>query len=249
MLLHTTIEQLVRNNYVYAMALRHLGIRFFEHPHTTVAELCRRYAWNEQHISSFFADYHRLFRNLSLKETQSCSIEFLLDFLRHAHRLFVRERLPFMAELIEALPVSPAHKDLIEDLKVLFPLFSEEFILHIHEEEDHFFHYIELLTQAKKEKKPSAGLIFKMQETHIGSFALDHETHDDEMRGIRRLTHNYHIPADAPTNLVVVLSALSDFDKELHLHAQIENEILFPKALRLEQEIRRSFMVHLFPPN
>lgn len=249
MLLHTTIEQLVRSNYVYAMALRHLGIRFFEHPHDTVAELCRRHAWNERHISSFFSHYHQLFRNLSVQEAKSCSIDFLLDYLRHSHRLFIRERLPFMAELIEMLPLLPAHKDLIEDLKMLFPLFAEEFILHIHEEEDHFFHYIDLLVQAQKQSTIPSNLIFKMQQTHVGSFALEHDTHDDEMRGIRRLTQNYHIPADAPTNLMVVLSALADFDRELHLHACLENEVLFPKALRLEQEVRQRCLPDMFSSN
>jgi regulator of cell morphogenesis and NO signaling len=249
MLLHTTIEQLVRSNYVYAMALRHLGIRFFEHPHTTVAELCQRHSWNEQHISSFFLAYHKLFPKLPIQEAKSCSIEFLLDYLRHAHRLFIRERLPFMAELIEALPVLPSYKDLIEDLKVLFPLFTEEFVLHIHEEEDHFFYYIDLLLQARASSALSPELVLKMQQTHVGSFAIDHDTHDDEMRGIRRLTHNYHIPDKAPTDLVVVLSALADFDRELHLHARLENEVLFPKALRLEQEIKRRYLPLIFSSN
>ena len=40
---------------------------------------------------------------------------------------------------------------------------------------------------------------------------------------------------------MVVYAELQSFERELKTHAKIENEILFPKALMLEKQVRKFF--------
>jgi regulator of cell morphogenesis and NO signaling len=65
--------------------------------------------------------------------------------------------------------------------------------------------------------------------------------HDDEMEGIRKITKDYHLTADAPLHVKVIYSELIQFEKTLKVHARIENEILFPKAMALENEVKKKF--------
>ncbi|HLZ17517.1 MAG TPA: hypothetical protein VKQ08_10780, partial [Cyclobacteriaceae bacterium] len=65
--------------------------------------------------------------------------------------------------------------------------------------------------------------------------------HDDEMAGIRKMTKDYFLTPDAPLHVKVIYSELVQFEKNLQEHARIENEILFPKAMLLETEVKRSF--------
>ena len=70
---------------------------------------------------------------------------------------------------------------------------------------------------------------------------MEHEAHDDEMQGIRRITKDYYITPDAPLHVKVIYSELISFEKVLQEHARVENEILFPKAMALENGVKKKF--------
>jgi len=70
---------------------------------------------------------------------------------------------------------------------------------------------------------------------------MEHEAHDDEMQGIRRITKDYHLAPDAPLHVKVIYSELMSFEKVLQEHARVENEILFPKAMALESQVKKKF--------
>ncbi len=57
------------------------------------------------------------------------------------------------------------------------------------------------------------------------------------MSGIRGLTKNYSIKNIENLHLKVIFQELKDFDKELEKHSDIENKILFPRALELQDKI------------
>jgi len=83
---------------------------------------------------------------------------------------------------------------------------------------------------------------YKMERNSLQRFAIEHEAHDDEMEGIRKITHDYYLSADAPLHIKVIYTELMQFEKNLQTHARIENEILFPKALALENSVKKSFL-------
>lgn len=59
------------------------------------------------------------------------------------------------------------------------------------------------------------------------------------MEGIRRITKDYLLTNDAPLHVKVIYSELTQFEKALQTHARIENEILFPKAMALENQLKK----------
>ena len=77
-----------------------------------------------------------------------------------------------------------------------------------------------------------------MEKYSIEAFEAHHREEDDEMIGIRELTDNYHVDRNTGTYTKVLFSELENFEKELHIHARIENEILFPKALKMEEDVK-----------
>ncbi len=229
------IGELVDENYVYAYALYYLGIRFYEYPEDTLEQVCRQRGLNMSQV------VHRLqsavlpdkSSNLALEELP---VDLIIEYLKHMHHVFVRHKLPYIARLIETLegPETP----LADDLRMVFPLFVEDFILHIHEEEDTLFRYIALLHKASHHKVSPGRLYFQMEKHSVQRYAVEHDIHDDEMRGIREITGGYHWGPVASQRLKVIFLELQAFEQELQMHASIENEILFPKALRLENEVK-----------
>lgn len=65
----------------------------------------------------------------------------------------------------------------------------------------------------------------------------EHETVGEIFKTIAELTHNYNPPEWACNTYRVLLAKLKEFEDDLHLHIHLENNILFPKATRLEARL------------
>jgi regulator of cell morphogenesis and NO signaling len=150
-----------------------------------------------------------------------------------------------MARLIEDLneDLIP-NAGLVRDLKVLFPLFVEDFIHHIHDEEDTLFKYVLTLQRASLGDYQWGGLYYQMKKYQMSFFALDHHSHDDEMRGIREFTRDYELGENPSLHLQVLFSELEALEEDLKIHAQIEDELLMPKGLRLESLVKEMIKQH-----
>jgi regulator of cell morphogenesis and NO signaling len=55
---------------------------------------------------------------------------------------------------------------------------------------------------------------------------------------LRKLTSDYTPPADACISYQTLCQALEAFEKDLHQHIHLENNILFPRAVEMEQQLR-----------
>jgi regulator of cell morphogenesis and NO signaling len=64
---------------------------------------------------------------------------------------------------------------------------------------------------------------------------MEHDTAGDLLRKLREVTSDYQVPADACISYRTLYEALENFEKDLHQHIHLENNLLFPKAV--EQEI------------
>ena len=67
----------------------------------------------------------------------------------------------------------------------------------------------------------------------ISVMEQEHDHAGSAMAEIRQLTNNYNLPDDACTTYKLSFAALQAFELDLHQHVHLENNILFPKALRL----------------
>ncbi len=231
------INELVSENYVYASVLHYFGIQFYNYAEDTLAQVCKAKNLNVDKVVSSLEAVHHPPQDLPLNEYP---VDLIIEYLRHAHYIFINEKLPYVASLIENLdPEKIGHAHTIRDLQLLFPLFTDDFIHHIHEEEDTFFRYVMLLQRAAVGKANLAQLYYEMEKKQIHLLAVEHDTHDDEMEGIRDITNNYHLNPDAHLHLRVLFLELQALEKDLQVHAGVENQILFPKALQLEQQVKQ----------
>jgi regulator of cell morphogenesis and NO signaling len=233
------IYDIVENNYTHASVLYHFGIHFYDVADKTLEEVCRQRGLN---IHLVVNKLEGLYKNKPANKNISFvqyPVNMVIEYLKHTHHLFIRYKLPYMLRLIEQLNINKfADKQLAQDLQLVFPLFVHDFIRHIHEEEDTLFAYISKLDKARHGITNMAELYYQMEKFSIHHFAVDHHNEDDEMNGIREITNQYCIAPDADLHMRVIYSELQAFEEALRVHAGIEDEILFPKAMRLENEVR-----------
>lgn len=65
----------------------------------------------------------------------------------------------------------------------------------------------------------------------------EHLATGKELKLFRNLTRDYLLPADAGHSHKYLFEKMKEFENDLFLHVQRENNILFPKAIALDERI------------
>ncbi len=231
------IKDLVGENFIWANVLHHIGYKFYDYLEVDIEQICREINIDFSHLSKKLNEISE--RLTPPKKISEYSLDVLVEYLRSSHHWFIKFQLPYISNLIDALSVqNDENITLIHDLQMLFPLLREDFIHHIHEEEDTLFRYILLLNEAQKNPSKLPKIYKKIEKKSIQFFALEHNTHDDEMKGIRELTNNYQVSNQISILMKVIVLELQELEKDLKSHAKIEDEILFIKALQVEKKLK-----------
>ena len=76
-------------------------------------------------------------------------------------------------------------------------------------------------------------------QSPINMMEQEHDHAGSMLAEIRNLTNNYTPPADACTTYQLSFASLQAFELDLHHHVHLENNILFPKALKMFGETNK----------
>jgi regulator of cell morphogenesis and NO signaling len=233
------IEDIVSDNYVFAAVLHYFGISFYQYQQNSLQEVCKKFKINPQQLIDELEAWAQR-KEPEKEELYLHPIEVLVSYLKRKHYFFVRQELPFLSNMISGIEIEdPSFKSILSDLRIMFPLFVDDFIHHIHEEEHSLFNRIKLLQEIENDEFDLKESLKILEISPVASLSEAHEAHDDEMEGIRKLTKGYQLTNDAPITIKVLYHELQNFERELIIHAQIEDELLFPKAVQLEKEVLR----------
>lgn len=231
------LAELISDSPFIAKALHFLGIHFALYSSHTLEELCLERGLNLEVVLQKFQEVAPDDKDLS-ESFKGYPIDVVIEYLRRSHVHFIKHRLPYLHRLIVETPLEDFEQSQIgRDLKLVFPLFAEDFIIHIYHEEDHLFGYIRALQKAQRNQHPIHDIAERIAKENIAHFSDEHDAHDDEMQGIRALTADYHIHTDTPLSVQVLYHELKSFERELQQHALLENKVLLPKAQVLEKAV------------
>lgn len=236
LMLNKNIVQLVDENFIYARALHYLGIKFMDFADKTLIEVCRERQININTILRTL-DSFTLQSNSDETDLNAYPIGLIIGYLKHSHHTFIKYRLPYIHSLIQGLQIEAHKNNDLKDLHLIFPVFLEDFIKHIYEEEDTLFGYIQNLEKFDiNNQKSISEIVIGNNQHSLRSISLEH-SEEDEMAGLREMTTcimNQNIDDVVVKTIVKELFA---FDEELINHAHIENDVLFPKAIALEEKV------------
>ena len=69
--------------------------------------------------------------------------------------------------------------------------------------------------------------------TEITRMSGEHEFAGGAMDAINTLTRHYSLPQDSCATYQVAFKLLEQFEDDLHIHVHLENNILYPNAIKL----------------
>ena len=165
--------------------------------------------------------------------------DFLADYIYNQHHLYYYNELPIIKGLITK--VTQHHGSNHPELNYLYQAFAklvEELDTHFMREEKVVFPFIKALVQAKRTGNREALNSQPSLTEPIQVMEEDHEAAGEILDAMQKVSNHYTAPADACNSYQFLYKKLKELDEDLHQHIHLENNILFPKALKLEKELR-----------
>ena len=125
---------------------------------------------------------------------------------------------------------------MLRDVYRIFHAFQEELTAHMAKEEHVLFPLCRRLEDP--ELPPPDGIPGQLGIANpIAVMIREHEHAGDALAHIRALTDGYTCSPGACNTYRVTFAALEQLERDLHEHVHKENNILFPKAVRLEKRL------------
>jgi regulator of cell morphogenesis and NO signaling len=169
------------------------------------------------------------------KNWQTAPLSELMNHIVNRHHSFARAELFRLKELLAKVCSvhSGNHPELFRIRDIFFRL-QAELTDHMLKEERVLFPYIEKLETAvgggEQAPKPAFGTV----RNPVRMMMQEHDEAGQALRNLREVSSNYQVPADGCISFRTLYQGLEEFEKDLHHHIHLENNILFPRAAELE---------------
>lgn len=167
-------------------------------------------------------------------------LDFLADYIVNTHHTYVKKNLPDIQAY--ANKVARVHGDRHPELLKVHTLVEEaahELNGHMMKEEQILFPYIKELVKTRNSNEPLRPSPFGTVKNPINMMEMEHELVGNTLAEINRITNGYQLPPDACASYSLLYRLLAEFEDDLHVHIHLENNILFPKAAKLETELSK----------
>lgn len=162
----------------------------------------------------------------------------LIDLIAHilsTHHSYVKQEIPRLKQLlVKVVAVHGATHPELAGVQRTFAALAEELTAHMMKEEMVLFPYIEKLENATSAGRPAPQAPFGSIGNPVRMMEMEHASAGEGLEEIRNLTSTYTPPEDACFSYKTLYSALREFEVDLHQHIHLENNILFPRAIALE---------------
>ena len=168
----------------------------------------------------------------------SWSLKLLADYIEETYHTYIKEKIPVLLQFLKK--IKEVHGERHPELLKIHDLFSQsamDLSMHLQKEERILFPLIRELSEAQKTGLP-------LEEQHCGSvqnpisvMKAEHLIEGDRFGKISELSGGYAVPADGCETYRATYKMLDEFEQKLHEHIHLENNILFPKAIILEESL------------
>ena len=232
-----TIGQIAAKDLRKAQVFKKYGLDFCCGGKKTLQEACSEKGLDVTRIEKELDQANALPAGRALPY-RDWSLDFLADFIVQTHHGYVRNTLPQLTGYAEkvARVHGGRHPELLEVNKLVGEI-SAEMTSHMMKEERVLFPYIKSIVKSGQEGVPGQQAHFGTVQNPINMMEMEHEFVGGALARLREITNGYALPEDACASYSLLYRMLDEFENDLYLHVHLENNILFPGALALEQQI------------
>jgi len=162
-------------------------------------------------------------------------LSLLVEHIIAKHHGYVKQEIPRLQQLLNK--VVSVHGTLhpeLEQIRIVFRGMAAELTSHMMKEERILFPFIVAMETAVNNGQPKPRPAFGTVHNPIRMMVMEHDSAGASIKEISALSSNYEPPAGACFSYRTLFAALKEFETDLHKHVHLENNILFPRAMAME---------------
>lgn len=167
---------------------------------------------------------------------QTEPLEELVAHIKGTHHKYTREEIARLGPLLDkVVSVHGKNHPELQHVRAAFRGLAQELTTHMMKEEAVLFPYIVRMEEAVIQREPVLPPPFGSVQNPVAMMVHEHDSAGDALRAMRQASAGYTPPGDACISYQTLYKALGDFEKDLHQHIHLENNILFPRAIEMER--------------
>ncbi len=160
----------------------------------------------------------------------------LIQHIVETHHAYIRSELPHLQSMAERVATKhgAVHPEATLVQRNLAQL-ADEILFHLDKEERILFPYIKGLQRSRNENAEAPSACFGSVESPIRQMIHEHEGAATLLAEMRAVTNGFAPWPDACPTTTGLYYGLAAFERDLHRHVHLENNLLFPRAVALEK--------------
>jgi len=212
------------------------GIDYCCGGHRTLADACQEASLPVEDLTHSLEEAGRASQPGAERDWRQESLTALTEYIIDTHHLFTRQELDRLEKLFDKVYSRHGenHPELFEAQKTFYQL-KQDLIPHMLKEEQVLFPYITRMEEAAGGGRAIPPPFFGTVQNPVRIMMLEHETAGGLLRALRATTGDYTTPADACVSYQTLYQALAGFEADLHQHIHLENNLLFLRAIEMEE--------------
>lgn len=159
----------------------------------------------------------------------------VIAHINATHHKFVRTEIARLGPLFEKVcgVHGKNHPELLH-IQAVFRGLAQELMSHMMKEEMVLFPYVVRMEEAVLQGEPLLPAPFGTVANPVAMMEHEHDSAGSALRAMRVASASYVAPEGACASYQALYRALAEFEADLHQHIHLENNILFPRALKME---------------
>jgi len=229
-----TVGEIVAKDFRTASVFSKYGIDFCCGGNETLDEACKKQSVDRIKLQNELDEAVQTGKEEV--DFNSLPLDLLANYIEETYHTYIKKKSPYIIQFLGK--IKEVHGEHHPELVNIFDLFSQsamDLSMHLQKEERILFPLIRELAEAER-----SGLF--AEQSHCGTIQNpisvmkdEHEIEGARFKKIAALSGGYTVPSDGCNTYHATYEMLEEFERKLHEHIHLENNILFPKAIELEK--------------
>jgi regulator of cell morphogenesis and NO signaling len=233
-----TVSAIVRADYRTADVFRKHGINYCCSGEVSLQEACALRNIDYVKVEEELAEVTRSIRLPNSLQFSSWKIDFLADYITNVHHAYLYNSLPGLEMKLEKFINGHRNKyPALLELQETFIELARVLIPHCRQEDETVFPYIKQIDAAYRRNEPYGNLFVRTLRKPLSCVSGIHDEISELLQELKILANQFNYPDQACTNHQVIYHLLREFHDDLIQHMHLENNILYPEARKIEEEL------------
>ncbi len=234
---NNTLSEIVRDDFRASRVFEKYGLDFCCNGKRPLGEACSEKGLDADVIISEI-NSEKSGSERPAEDFVNMDLDKLVEYIIDRHHEYVKKALPLLNTFSnKVLNAHGKNHPELERVNELYHQVEADLASHLFKEENVLFPFISKMADIKRQGGTLDFIPFGSVRNPISMMESEHDNAGNAFHEMRTITDNFRIPDDACNTFRSFYQELNNFELDLHEHIHLENNILHPRAIALEDEL------------